>query len=50
MRIEIKKFNELDIQELYDVLQLRSEVFVVEQDCVYQDMDDKDQIALHIMG
>lgn len=50
MRIEIKKFNELDIQELYDVLQLRSEVFVVEQDCVYQDMDDKDQLALHIMG
>lgn len=50
MRIEIKKFNELDIQELYDVLQLRSEVFVVEQDCVYQDMDYKDQFALHIMG
>ena len=50
MRIEIKKFQELDLQELYDVLQLRSEVFVVEQDCVYQDMDDKDQLALHIIG
>ncbi|MCK0136932.1 GNAT family N-acetyltransferase [Arenibacter sp. S6351L] len=50
MRIEIKKFQELDLQELYDVLQLRSEVFVVEQDCVYQDMDYKDQLALHIIG
>tara|TARA_R110000822_G_scaffold43411_2_gene117189 strand:- start:54 stop:494 length:441 start_codon:yes stop_codon:yes gene_type:complete len=50
MRIEIKRFQELDAQELYDVLQLRSEVFVLEQDCVYQDMDYKDQLALHIMG
>lgn len=50
MKIEIKKFQELDAQQLYDVLQLRSEVFVVEQDCVYQDMDYKDQLALHIIG
>ncbi|MEQ8219960.1 MAG: GNAT family N-acetyltransferase [Arenibacter sp.] len=50
MIIEIKRFQELDAQELYDVLQLRSEVFVVEQDCVYQDMDYKDQLALHIIG
>lgn len=50
LKIEIKAFNELSLQELYAVLKLRSEVFVVEQDCVYQDMDGKDQIALHILG
>ncbi len=41
-------FDELNIHLLYQILQLRSEVFVVEQDCVYQDMDDKDQQAYHI--
>ena len=46
----VKTFNELTSQELYDMLQLRSEVFVVEQDCVYQDIDRKDQKALHILG
>lgn len=50
MKIEIKNFNELTIQELYKMLQLRSEVFVVEQDCVYQDIDGKDEKALHILG
>ena len=45
-----KKFNELTTQQLYNILQLRSEVFVVEQDCVYQDIDGKDQKALHILG
>lgn len=45
-----KSFNELTTEELYDLLQLRSEVFVVEQDCVYQDVDGKDQKALHILG
>ncbi|WP_274474973.1 GNAT family N-acetyltransferase [Mangrovimonas aestuarii] len=48
--IHIKPFNELNTSELYDLLQLRSEVFVVEQDCVYQDVDGKDQKALHILG
>ena len=48
--IEVKKFNELSLHELYDVLQLRSEVFVVEQDCVYQDIDGKDEDALHVLG
>ena len=47
-KTSIKKFNELSITELYDILQLRSEVFVVEQDCVYQDIDNKDQKALHL--
>jgi ElaA protein len=50
LTIHIKTFNELATQELYDLLQLRSEVFVVEQDCVYQDLDGKDQKALHVMG
>ncbi|WP_417884602.1 GNAT family N-acetyltransferase [Zunongwangia sp.] len=45
-----KNFNELSINELYEILRLRSEVFVVEQDCVYQDIDNKDQQALHIIG
>ena len=50
LEIKIKTFEELAKQELYDVLQLRSAVFVVEQDCVYQDLDGKDQKALHVLG
>ncbi|NND63046.1 MAG: GNAT family N-acetyltransferase [Flavobacteriaceae bacterium] len=50
MKIYTKTFNELSIEELYQILQLRSEVFVVEQDCVYQDVDGKDQKALHVFG
>ncbi len=41
-------FSKLSLQELYDILQLRSEVFVVEQNCVYQDIDGYDQVASHI--
>ena len=48
--IKTKTFQELSTQQLYDILQLRSEVFVVEQDCVYQDIDGKDQKALHVIG
>lgn len=47
---KIKPFNELTIDELYAILHLRSEVFVLEQHCVYQDMDYSDQKALHLMG
>lgn len=50
LSIHTKIFNELSTRELYDLLQLRSEVFVVEQDCVYQDVDGKDQKALHVLG
>ncbi len=50
MQIKVKTFQELSLEELYEVLALRSEVFVVEQDCVYQDIDGKDQKALHILG
>lgn len=46
----VKTFQELTITELYNILQLRSEVFVVEQDCVYQDLDFKDQKSLHVYG
>ncbi|WP_213521105.1 GNAT family N-acetyltransferase [Nonlabens sp.] len=50
MEITVKSFSELSTQELYALLQLRSEVFVVEQDCVYQDLDGKDQKAFHVLG
>ncbi len=46
----VKSFGELTLTELYQILQLRSEVFVLEQNCVYQDVDGKDQNALHILG
>jgi ElaA protein len=50
MNFITKSFSELNTTELYEILQLRSEVFVVEQDCVYQDVDGKDQKALHVYG
>lgn len=50
MKIEwcCKAFNEISATELYQILQLRSEVFVVEQNCVYQDIDGKDLKSLHL--
>jgi ElaA protein len=48
MELMIKHFNELSTSELYEILKTRSEIFVVEQDCVYQDLDDKDQDAIHV--
>lgn len=50
MEFFIKNFQDLTVHELYEILQLRSEIFVVEQNCVYQDLDFKDQKALHIFG
>jgi ElaA protein len=50
MNFITKPFQELNTTELYNILQLRAEVFVVEQDCVYQDLDFKDQKALHVFG
>ena len=50
LKIITKSFKELTTTELYDLLQLRSEIFVVEQDCVYLDLDGKDQNALHVLG
>lgn len=50
MNFIIKTFSELSTSELYQILQLRAAVFVVEQNCVYQDIDFKDQKALHIFA
>lgn len=50
MNFEVKTFNSLTTSELYDLLQLRSEVFVVEQNCVFLDIDGKDEKALHVIG
>lgn len=50
LKISVKLFKELTTVELYQILLLRSEVFVVEQNCVYQDVDNKDQKAYHIIG
>jgi ElaA protein len=50
LQFKIKPFNEFSTQELYEILRLRSEVFVVEQNCVYQDIDNKDQKAIHVLG
>ncbi|MEY3376919.1 MAG: hypothetical protein RL463_1229, partial [Bacteroidota bacterium] len=46
----LKKFEDLSALELYEILRLRSEVFVVEQNCVFLDMDDKDQFSQHLQG
>jgi ElaA protein len=46
----IKPFDALSVSELYDILRLRSIIFVVEQNCVYLDLDNKDQVALHLFG
>ena len=47
---EIKEWSELSTKEVENIFSLRSEVFVVEQDCVYQDIDGKDQKAKHVLG
>ena len=46
----LKKFDDLTSNELYALMQLRNEVFVVEQNCVYQDADNKDQPSYHLIG
>ncbi|MCL4112014.1 UNVERIFIED_CONTAM: hypothetical protein GTU68_038830 [Idotea baltica] len=46
----VKSFNELSLQEMYDFMVLRQEVFVVEQDCPYLDCDGKDQLSHHVLG
>lgn len=47
---QLKDFNSLNPHELYQLLRLRSEVFVVEQNCVFLDMDNKDQQCWHLLG
>lgn len=48
MTWHIKTFQELTASELYAILRIRAEIFVVEQTCVYQDVDNKDQKAYHL--
>ena len=48
MKWQLKKFDELSTDELYGILKLRAEVFVVEQNCPYQDLDDKDKCSYHL--
>lgn len=45
----LKYFDDLTVQELYDILQLREEVFQMEQNCIYKDIDDKDKKCFHLM-
>lgn len=47
---KLKLFKELSPDELYAIIRLRNEVFVVEQNCVFQDADNKDQSSYHVMG
>lgn len=48
MKFRVKSFSELTNEELYGILRLRAEVFVVEQDCPYQDLDGNDLKAMHL--
>lgn len=48
MDLTVKRFEELDINELYEILKLRVDVFVVEQNCPYPELDDKDKSAWHV--
>ena len=48
MNLFVKAFDELTAEELFEIYKLRSAVFVVEQQCIYQDIDDLDKIALHL--
>ena len=50
LKWSLKPFEALSVHELYDLLRLRSEIFVVEQNCVYLDLDGKDKVALHLIG
>ncbi|WP_291632822.1 GNAT family N-acetyltransferase [Clostridium sp.] len=50
MKWEIKEFNDLSSDELYEILKIRSEVFVVEQKCIYEDCDGKDRKSYHLFA
>ena len=49
METFVKTFYELTVDELYEILKLRADVFVIEQQCIYPDIDQKDRHALHVM-
>ena len=48
MELVVKRFEELSVEELYDILKIRVEVFVVEQQCIYQELDEKDKQSYHV--
>lgn len=50
MEIKVLPYEDLSRDQLYDILQLRAQIFVVEQDCVYQDLDGKDRDAFHLIA
>jgi ElaA protein len=50
MKFKVKKFNKLSVDELYDLLHLRQQIFVVEQNCIYLDADGTDKDCLHLLG
>lgn len=50
MKWILKKFEELSVEEFHDILQLRINVFVVEQNCPYSELDNKDHFAFHFFG
>lgn len=50
MEWTVKGWSELSLDEIEKIFMLRSEVFVVEQDCIYQDIDGKDKLAKHVLG
>ena len=50
MEFTVKKYNQLTVDELYELLKLRCAVFVVEQNCPYQDIDGKDRDAYHVFA
>jgi len=50
MEFVLRSYKELSVDELYEALKLRCAIFVIEQNCNYQDMDDKDQDSYHLLG
>lgn len=48
MQWYLKRFADLDVSSLYEILRMRMEVFILEQDCLYADCDNKDQVAEHL--
>ena len=50
MKIIVKRFKELSVEEIYEILKVRADVFIVEQKCIYKDIDGKDEKAIHVLG
>lgn len=50
MYFKLKSFKELTVHELYDALKLRQDVFIIEQNSIYEDLDRKDQQSKHVLG